>query len=54
MRRIKFTGIRRIGTLNPRHLWIPGEIMEVNDEAAEMLLRIPGFKAVRRKRKRKS
>jgi len=53
LRRIRFSGVRRIGTMNPRHLWRPGEVLEVNDEVAAELLKIPGFEPVKRKKRKK-
>ena len=48
MRRVMFTGIRRVGTPRPRRMWSPGEALEVEDDVAEELNRQPGFKVLRR------
>jgi len=48
MRKVRFTGIRRVGTLRPRRMWSPGEVLEVEDDVAEELSRQPGFKMLRR------
>ena len=48
MRRVRFTGIRRVGTLRPRRMWSPGEVLEVEDDVAEELNRLPGFEMLRR------
>ena len=48
MRKVRFTGIRRVGTLRPRRMWSPGEVLEVEDDVAEELNRQPGFKMLRR------
>lgn len=50
MKRIRFKGARRKGTITPRRLWAPGEVVEVNDDEAETLLRDPDFHAVRGRR----
>jgi len=48
MRKVRFTGIRRVGTLRPRRMWSPGEVLEVEDDVAEELNRLPGFEMLRR------
>jgi hypothetical protein len=53
MRRVKFTGISRVGTLRPRRMWSPGEVLEVEDDVAEELNRQPGFEMLRRPPTRK-
>ena len=53
MRKVRFTGIRRVGTLRPRRMWSPGEVLEVEDDVAEELNRQPGFKMLRRPPRRK-
>ena len=52
MRKIKYHGIRKKGTANPRRIWTPGEILEVQDDVAEGLLQDPEFKLVKQKRRR--
>ena len=48
MRKVRFTGISPVGTLRPRRMWSPGEVLEVEDDVAEELNRQPGFKMLRR------
>ena len=48
MKKVRFTGIRRVGTLRPRRMWSPGEVLEVEDDVAEELNRLPGFEMLRR------
>ena len=53
MKRIRFKGARRKGTLTPRRLWAPGEIVTVDDGIADELTRDPEFELVKsRKSKR--
>jgi len=54
MRRVRFTGIRRVGTLRPRRMWSPGEVLEVEDEVAEELGGQLDFKVLRRPPKEKA
>jgi hypothetical protein len=54
MRRVRFTGIRRLGTLRPRRMWSPGEELEVEDDVAEELGRQPGFTILRSPPKKKA
>ena len=51
--KIRFKGLRPIGTLHPRRLWRPGEIVEVDDDIGKELLKIPGFEKVKLKRVRR-
>lgn len=54
MKKVRYTGLRRRGTLQPRRMWIPGEILEVEEEVAEELIKSPDFTLVKsKKRKRK-
>ena len=48
MRKVRFTGIRRVGTMRPRRMWSPGEVFEVEDDVAEELNELPGFEMLRR------
>lgn len=48
MRKVRFTGISRVGTLRPRRMWSPGEVLEVEDDVAEELNRLSGFEMLRR------
>ena len=53
MRKVRFTGIRRVGTLRPRRMWSPGEVLEVEDDLAEELNRQSGFEMLRRPPRKK-
>jgi len=53
MRKVKFNGVRRVGTLRPRRMWIPGEVLDVEDGVAEELVGQPGFTLVEEKKRRK-
>ncbi|MHA1227847.1 MAG: hypothetical protein ACTSPV_13960 [Candidatus Hodarchaeales archaeon] len=53
MRKVKFNGARRVGTLRPRRMWTPGEILEVEDGIAEELTGQPNFILVEEKKRRK-
>ena len=53
MKRVKFTGVRPQGTLKPRRMWSPGEVLEVEDEVARVLVGAPGFELVKTRRTRK-
>jgi len=52
MKRIRFNGARRKGTLTPRRLWTPGEIVTVDDGAADELVKDPEFQLVRPRKKK--
>jgi len=52
MMKIKYHGIRKKGTANPRRIWTPGETLELQDDVAERLLQDPEFKPVKQKRSR--
>jgi len=55
MKRIRFKGARRKGTLTPRRLWAPGEVLKLDDQIADELVKDPEFQLVKpRKRKAKS
>ena len=47
MKRIRFNGARRKGTLTPRRLWAPGEVLKVEDDVADELTRDPEFQLVK-------
>jgi hypothetical protein len=47
MKRIRFKGARRKGTITPRRVWAPGEVVAVDDGVAEELTRDPEFVLVR-------
>jgi hypothetical protein len=53
MKKVRFGGLRPRGTLNPRRLWRPGEVVEVSDDEAEALLRDPEFQRVESKTSRR-
>jgi len=50
MRRVKFTGVRPRGTLRPRRMWLPGEVVKVENDVARELLESPGFESAGRRR----
>jgi len=55
MKRIRFKGARRKGTLTPRRLWAPGEVLKLDDDVADELAKDPEFQLVKpRKRKANS
>jgi len=43
MRKVMFNGVSPKGTLRPRRLWSPGEVLNVADDVAVELLGEPGF-----------
>ena len=43
MKKIWFNGLNPKGTLRPRRIWNPGDVLEVADDVAEELLKEPGF-----------
>ena len=51
MRRVKYTGVTRKGTLRPRRMWTPGEVLEVDNEIASELIKSPDFRSVRTRRR---
>jgi hypothetical protein len=53
MKKVKYTGVRPQGTLKPRRMWSPGEVLEVENEVAEELVGAPGFELVKTRRTRK-
>jgi len=52
MRKVRFSGVRRVGTLRPRRMWSPGEVLEVKDDVAEELKDLPGFTVLGRSTRR--
>jgi hypothetical protein len=50
VKKIKFNGTRRKGTLTPRRIWSPGEKLMVEDEVAEALENDSEFVIVKKKR----
>ena len=52
MKKIKFNGVARVGTLRPRRVWRPGEVLEVEDDVAVELAEQPDFSLVRPRRSR--
>jgi len=54
MKRIRFNGARRKGTLTPRRLWTPGEVVTVDDGVADELVKDPEFVLVRSRKRRKA
>jgi len=53
MKKVRYTGVRPQGTLKPRRMWSPGEVLEVEDEVAKDLVEAPGFELVKTRRTRK-
>ena len=54
MKRIRFKGARRKGTLNPRRLWAPGEVLKLDDDIADELVKDPEFQLVKPKKRKKA
>ena len=52
-KKIRFKGARRKGTLTPRRLWAPGEVVTVDDGVAEELTRDPEFELLKPKRRKR-
>lgn len=52
MKKVKYTGVRPQGTLKPRRMWSPGEVLEVENEVARVLVEAPGFELVKTRRTR--
>jgi hypothetical protein len=44
--KVKYAGLRAQGTLRPRRMWRPGEILDVDDKIAEELIKGPEFTPV--------
>ena len=53
MRKVKYTGLRPMGTLRPRRMWWPSEVLDVEDEVAEELCKGPDFTPVKEARSRR-
>ena len=53
MRRVRYNGLRPMGTLTPRRMWRPGEVLEVDDDVAKELVENPDFKLVVKPRSRR-
>jgi len=53
LKRVRFTGPRRKGTLDPRRVWYPGEVIEVDDRVADELAMEPDFIIVKARSRRK-
>ena len=53
-KKVKYTGVRCMGTMRPRRMWTPGEILEVEDELAKELTGSPWFTLVKPMRKKKT
>lgn len=51
MKKVRFSGVGRVGTLRPRRVWSPGEVLEVEDDVARQLSGQPGFEIVRSRRR---
>jgi len=53
MRKVKYTGLRPMGTLSPRRMWRPGEVLKVDDDIAKELVEGPNFSLVKKARSRR-
>lgn len=53
MKKVMFNGVSPRGTLRPRRMWTPGDILDVADDVSEELLREPGFLLVKTELKAK-
>ena len=53
-KRIRFKGARRKGTLTPRRLWAPGEVLKLDDDVADELVKDPEFQLVRSRKRKKA
>ena len=53
MRKVKYTGLRPMGTLRPRRMWRPGEILEVDDDVAEKLCKGSDFTLIKKARSKR-
>jgi len=53
MKRIMFNGVNPKGTLRPRRMWNPGDVLDVADDVAEELLGEPGFMLLKPEKTRK-
>jgi len=51
MVRVKYVGVGRRGTIEPRRIWAPGEIKELSPAVAKTLLQDPDFVEVKPKQK---
>jgi len=54
MKKVRFSGVGRVGTLRPRRVWSPGEVLEVEDDVARQLAVQPGFEIVRSRSRKKA
>ena len=54
MKKVRFSGVGRVGTLRPRRVWSPGEVLEVEDDVAKQLTGQPGFEIVRSRSRRRA
>lgn len=53
MKKIKYIGNRRKGTLNPRRIWTPQETLQIPDDVAEPLLKDSEFQEITSRRTKK-
>ncbi len=53
MKKVKYTNVRPMGTIRPRRMWAPGEVLEVEDDVAEELVKSRRFTLVRTRRERR-
>ena len=51
MKKVWFKGVNPKGTMRPRRMWTPGDILEVEDRVAEELLGETGFMLLKDKPK---
>jgi len=52
MPKVQYVGNTRRGTLTPRKMWWPGEILEVGPNVAEKLLSHPNFQEIKPEKKK--
>jgi hypothetical protein len=53
MKKVKYDGVRPRGTIQPRRIWWPGEVLEVEDDVADELVKTLGFTLVEQPKSRR-
>ena len=48
MRKVQYTGLRPKGTITPRIMWRPGDVLELDEELAKEIARDPDFRLLRK------
>ena len=51
--KVRYEGTRPIGTIKPRRMWYPRDIMRLPIDVAQRVLKEPGFVEVKIKRRKK-